>query len=87
MACLTGSGGRYVNTGTWADLIKVEQALLEDTNAGREALEDWLRRITTDQLDGIREHHPSYADVLLNNGRVIQDRPMLRWYREDERFA
>ncbi|WP_437545619.1 metallophosphoesterase [Sorangium sp. So ce367] len=80
-------GGYYINTGTWADLIRVDQSLLEDTDAGRDALEAWLLRITTNQLHGIREHRPSYADVRLNDGRIAQDQPILRWYREDERVA
>jgi UDP-2,3-diacylglucosamine pyrophosphatase LpxH len=76
-------GGRYLNTGTWADLIRVPADLLESTDDARAALVTWLARLATNRLDGIRQCEPTYADVRINDeGHVIFDerRPMLRQY-------
>lgn len=81
-------GGRYLNTGTWADLIKVEDALLDDSAAGRAALGEWLRRVATDQLEGVRVCCPSYGDVVVNeDGRVDMERARLGWHGDAERFG
>lgn len=83
------AGGRYLNTGTWADLLRVEDAILVDSEEGREALVGWLRQLATDQIDGIRLADPTYADVRVNNdGHVVADgKPMLRRHGTDMRFA
>jgi UDP-2,3-diacylglucosamine pyrophosphatase LpxH len=80
-------GGRYLNTGTWADLIKVDDALLEDSDAGRTALKQWLRRLATDDLEGVRVCCPSYGDVVVSeDGRVDMGRAKLGWHRAGTRF-
>lgn len=81
-------GGRYVNTGTWADLIELDKELLKDSDEARAGLIEWLRGVATNQLAGIREHRPSYADVLVDDdGHVVAGRKMLRWHRDGERFG
>jgi UDP-2,3-diacylglucosamine pyrophosphatase LpxH len=81
-------GGRYLNTGTWADLIRIDPRLLGDTGAAREELTAWLRQLSEDRLDGIREPRPSYADVRVNDeGHVVFTEQMLRDHRPEKRFA
>lgn len=82
--------GRYLNTGTWADLIRVKKSdpFLQDSEAGRAALLAWLRRLVTNDLEGIRLPDPTYADVRVADGHVIfDDRPMLRRFGPGEPFA
>lgn len=81
-------GGRYLNTGTWADLIRLDQALLADDKAASEQFLDWLRRLSTNQLEGIRKCFPTYADVSVSDeGKIVEfARPMIRSYSKDNSF-
>jgi UDP-2,3-diacylglucosamine pyrophosphatase LpxH len=73
--------GRYVNTGTWADLIRVRKEILADTEEARAAFSDWLKRLATNALEDIREAHPSYADLSLDqNDNPVGSAPILRHY-------
>lgn len=78
------SGGRYLNSGTWADLIKLDKeakdALLADNDAARENLSKWLKNLVEDRLEGIRQHDPRYADVRLDDDGTVQS-ATLREYR------
>jgi hypothetical protein len=82
-------GGRYLNTGTWADRIRVDDAILADSEEGRAALMEWLRRLVLDELNPIRFCSPTYADVRVSDdGRVIEDgSPMLRRHEAGVRFS
>jgi hypothetical protein len=51
----------YINTGTWADLIAVPQAALEDSEAALDELAGFLRGPFSDS--GVRRFQPAYADV------------------------
>lgn len=63
--------GRYLNTGTWADLIRIDASLLADTDEAREEFAEWLRKLAEDRLDGIRQHMPRFACVEVDDaGRV-----------------
>ncbi len=75
-------GGRYLNTGTWADMIRVDDALYDDSQEGRTALVDWLRKLVKNDIGDLRICDPSYADVRLDDDlHVIEDgRPMLHRY-------
>ncbi|TKD08434.1 metallophosphoesterase [Polyangium fumosum] len=83
------NGGRYLNTGTWADLIVVDDRLLEENAKSRVDFIDWIRCLATNRLEGIRDCDPTYADVRLTDaGLVIDDaRPMLRRHRRGDSFA
>lgn len=66
-------GGRYLNTGTWADLIRPDQTALNDTAAGRPLLVAWLRQLVTNDLAKIRVCEPSFADITLDDdGHIIR---------------
>ena len=60
---------KYINTGTWADLIRVPGDALKDSAEGRAALEQFLRCLVLDQ--DVRQPQPYYADLRIGeNGRV-----------------
>lgn len=78
-------GGRYLNTGTWADLMRIDARLLLDTDDAREELTGWLRKLAEDRLDGIRQHMPRFAYVEVDDaGRVGS--ASLYEYRAGERL-
>lgn len=75
-----GHGRWYLNTGTWADLIKVPSACLDKTCEGRAELGRWLRQLVLD-VDSLRFADPAYADVCLDGeGSLCQpaNRPFIR---------
>ncbi|MBL9042813.1 MAG: metallophosphoesterase [Myxococcales bacterium] len=74
--------GRYINTGTWADLIRVEDKALEDSPEGRIALNNWWRRLVSGEA-ALRFHEPTFADVRLNddNHIIAEGRPFLRIFK------
>jgi len=80
-------GGRYINTGTWADLLRIDHALLEDTEQARSDLMEWLRSLATDRLHCLRVCEPHYADVRLNNEGHLIDEPRLRRHRRGVAFV
>jgi len=72
------NGGRYFNTGTWADLIRVDDGALRDRSADRGVFIEWLRRLVTNDLAGIRVCSPGYADVTVGADGHIVGEPGLR---------
>ena len=79
-------GGNYLNTGTWADLIRLDKALLADTEDAREALSGWLQKLAENRLDGIREHLPRYAEVEVDDDVHVRA-ARLRKFGVGERIA
>jgi UDP-2,3-diacylglucosamine pyrophosphatase LpxH len=79
-----GGGGRYLNTGTWADLIRIDKALLTDTDEAREALEGWLHEVAENRLEGIREHRPRYADVEVEDDGKVRSARLGRFAAGDQ---
>lgn len=59
----SGPPGRaeYINTGTWADLVRIPFAVLADDEAGLDALEAWLKDLSRDR--DVREVCPSWAEI------------------------
>jgi hypothetical protein len=52
---------QYINTGTWADLVRVPQEALATSDAGLAALESWLRDLSRDR--NVRVLQPSWAEL------------------------
>lgn len=50
----------YINTGTWADLVRVPNEALATTDAGRADLEQWLRDLHADR---VRALVPTWAEL------------------------
>lgn len=71
--------GYYLNTGTWADLIRIDEASLVDSEEGLAALNRWWGLLVADD-PRVRFNEPTFADVRLrDDGSIIQDdRPLLR---------
>ncbi len=77
------SGGRYLNTGTWARLIRIESEYLTDSDAARDSFVGWLHKLVENELDAISESVPTYADVCVIDGAVVEDnRPLLRTHHK-----
>jgi UDP-2,3-diacylglucosamine pyrophosphatase LpxH len=65
------SGGRYLNSGTWADLMRVPDAVLApDRAAARAALQSLVEDIKAHRFHELVWRRPSYARLELADGRV-----------------
>jgi hypothetical protein len=65
------SGGRYLNSGTWADLMRVPDAVLApDRAAARAALQSLVEDIKAHRFHQLIWQRPSYARLELVDGRV-----------------
>lgn len=64
-------GSYYVNTGTWADLLRVAPENLIDTEEGLTSFTKWLRQLVTNDLSKIRRFEGAYADVLLKDDLTL----------------
>jgi len=63
----------YINTGTWADLVRVPQDVLAASDSGLAALESWLRDLSRDR--NVRVLQPSWAELRVEpNGAVTSAR-------------
>ncbi len=68
-----GAGGAtlYLNTGTWADLMRFPDAVFSsDTAAARSALEVFVDDLRSGRLDAYREHIPTFARIEVSRDRV-----------------
>lgn len=65
------SGGRYLNSGTWADLMRVPEAVLgTDPQAARAALYELVQDIKAHRFQSLIWQRPTYARLELAGGRV-----------------
>jgi hypothetical protein len=63
----------YLNTGTWADLMRVPDAIwLDDAAAGRAALTTFVDDLERNQLERWRRSVPTYARIELDGDTVLQ---------------
>jgi UDP-2,3-diacylglucosamine pyrophosphatase LpxH len=51
----------YINTGTWADLVRIPTEVLAANEAGWAALEAWLKNLYLDRK--VRELRPTWAEI------------------------
>ena len=65
-----GPEGRanYINTGTWADLVRIPNDAIADGEVGLSALEGFLHRLVA---DSVRAWEPTYADVRLDSDGTV----------------
>jgi len=67
------SGKMYLNTGTWADLIKVPKAILEgDDQTARPQVSKFLQDIKEGNLDEWRCQVPTFARVDFDDGAMLK---------------
>lgn len=63
----------YLNTGTWADLMRVPEAVwADDGAASRQALASFVDDLEGNQLDRWRRAVPTYARIELDGAAVLQ---------------
>jgi UDP-2,3-diacylglucosamine pyrophosphatase LpxH len=67
-------GGRYLNTGTWANLMRFPRALLgADEAAAKEALWGFFEDMEASRLEGYLEFRPTYARLVIDpEGEVTE---------------
>lgn len=63
-------GGRYLNTGTWADLMRMPAAVLQAGAAGRSELRALVEALKARRLDDLVWRRPTYARLAIAGGRV-----------------
>ncbi len=67
------SGGYYLNSGTWADLIRVPETITRGpVDAAREALWGFATELASGQLDAWIEFRPTYVRLDLTGDRVVE---------------
>jgi hypothetical protein len=72
---LNGSRGEalYLNTGTWADLIRIPDAVFgEDSESARLALDGFVADLERDEVSRWRRAAPTYALVELDGDVVVK---------------
>lgn len=70
---LDKSGAIYLNTGTWADLMKIPDAVLGDDDAlARRQLEIFLNDLEHGKLDVWRAQVPTFARVNFDNETLVE---------------
>lgn len=67
-------GRVYINTGTWADLIKVPREVLTRTADGRAKLERFCALLERGDLDELVEPVPTFARITLERGGDGEER-------------
>lgn len=66
-----GRAGRYLNSGTWADLMRVPDAVFsDDPRAASAALHALVEAIRDQRLDQVIWQRPTYVQLLVEDGRV-----------------
>ena len=76
------TGGLYLNTGTWAELMRVPRAVLEGDPSGADgALRGFLDDLRHDRLDAYRAHLPTFARIDLDGDDRVVDADV--WLFED----
>lgn len=65
------NGAVYLNSGTWADLMRVPKAVLEgDESTGKQALQAFIDDLRNNRLDQWRGPVPTFADIELEDGAL-----------------
>jgi UDP-2,3-diacylglucosamine pyrophosphatase LpxH len=82
---LAGGNARYINTGTWADLMMLPKAVLvEDRNAAIPALSSFVMDLERNQLKKWRRPLPTFARLEMDGTRLITADVFV--YAGDDRF-
>ncbi len=61
---------RYLNTGTWVDLMRVPDVVFDSGPDARKLLHDFATALANNQLDPWRKRAPTYADIRLDGERL-----------------
>lgn len=66
----------YINSGTWADVIKVPAAALADSEQGLAGLEAFLHGLID---DSVRWFRPMYADIRVSAHGTVEHARLEEW--------
>lgn len=79
-----GDGALYLNTGTWADLMRIPAAVYEgDEAAGLEALTRFLHDVEKNNIAGFRRQVPTFARIELDGNERLQSADVLFFDDDD----
>jgi UDP-2,3-diacylglucosamine pyrophosphatase LpxH len=78
-------GAHYLNTGTWANLLRVPDALFgKDETKAKQALHGFAEDLANNRLDGWLEHLPSFARLDWDDAGCLQGQDVYLFH-ENER--
>ena len=82
-------GALYLNTGTWADLMRLPEAIFgKDEAAAEKELIAFADGLVSGQLDAWREQMPTFARIDLTtdaDGKITLDKADLHFFHEPDR--
>ncbi|WP_233261957.1 metallophosphatase [Vitiosangium sp. GDMCC 1.1324] len=68
---LLGGAALYLNTGTWAELMRIPDAVLSDSAAGDSILAELVEAVSDNQLDPWRTLIPTFARIELEGDTLV----------------
>lgn len=68
----TGESGRYLNTGTWADVIRVPRELDQSGPEGIAQTRTFLQKLLRNELEGIRSRYLTFAELDHTDGKTTR---------------
>jgi UDP-2,3-diacylglucosamine pyrophosphatase LpxH len=66
----SGKTGQYLNTGTWADVIRLPVSIMEDNESATNALTDFIEAMRNNNFFRYIKRYLSYAEVTLRDNKV-----------------
>ncbi|MBF0391209.1 MAG: metallophosphoesterase [Alphaproteobacteria bacterium] len=63
---------RYINTGTWADVMRLPQAILDDGKAGEAAVLEFCEALRANDHSHYVQRYLAYAEIPVGDGNVRQ---------------
>lgn len=75
----TGEEAVYLNSGTWADLMRLPDAFFAtDEGQARQSFETFYEKLERNELDGLRERISTFAQIRLD-GETVSDAQVYRF--------
>jgi UDP-2,3-diacylglucosamine pyrophosphatase LpxH len=65
-----GQTGLYLNTGTWADVIRLPKQIIEDGESATNALTEFVEAMRTNDFSRYIKRYLSYVEVTLHDNKV-----------------
>jgi hypothetical protein len=68
---LPAENGRYLNTGTWVDLMRIPDELFQSSPEAQRSLAAFAEALAKNEIAPWRRRAPTYADILLDGDRLL----------------
>ena len=68
----SGKTGGYLNTGTWADVIRLPEQIMGSDEAAAKALTEFIEAMSTNSFDSYVRRYLSYVEATLENNLLTQ---------------